>query len=382
MYSGGSHIVIFSANYLPNIGGVERFTEGVSRALVDLGITVTIVTNNVFGLPCRELLADGIDVLRIPCYPLVGGRLPLPKPNSEFRQLVSELTDRACDGVLVNTRFYFHSLLGMRFANKKGLRPIVLDHGSAYLTFGNAALDVLVRMYEQIITIIGKRYKPAYYGISQKSVEWLRTFGITAEGVISNSIDAVAYRSMSSGRDFRSEFGIGQESLLLTFTGRLIPEKGISALLEMMRLLDGEDVDLIIAGDGPLLSEVESSALGSVHYAGRLDQHDIAALLMCTDLFCLPTRSEGFSTSLLEAASCGTPFLVTDVGGARELAPDDTYGFVANSSNPEEFAALVRGLTGDQLRLKDMGARCRRRVEEQYSWKSVAEDVITAVGLS
>lgn len=169
--------------------------------------------------------------MRLPCFPLIDGRFPLPKLNAVRRRLLKELAAREFDGVLVNARFYSHSILGMRFARSKGLTPIVLDHGSAYLSFGNLILDPCVRFYERVITELGKRYEASYYGISQKSAEWLKTFGIKARGVISNSIDAEKFRQSSAGRDFRKELNLDSSDVLVAFVGRFIPEKGIAAIV-------------------------------------------------------------------------------------------------------------------------------------------------------
>lgn len=373
------HYMIFSANFLPNIGGVERFTDGLSGALVEMGHQVTIVTNNTFGLASTETLRDGIDIIRLPCFPLIGGRMPLPKPSGEFRSLWRSLQSLKFDGVIVNTRFYAHSLLGVWLARRHGLTPLVLDHGSAYLTFGNPILDVMVRLYEHGITALVKRFNPNFYGISLKSVEWLKTFGIQALGVINNSIDAASYRLQASNRSFREELAISADCLLVTFTGRFIPEKGISVLIEMMRLLEDEPIHLVMAGDGPLRKMVDESCLENIHIVGRLDAPDIASLLMDSDLFCLPTRSEGFSTSLLEAVACGTPFLSTDVGGARELAPDDSYGFVMESADAAAFASVVRAVANKKEDLKVMGVRCRQRAESQCSWQFAAERVVSCL---
>lgn len=87
-------------------------------------------------------------------------------------------------------------------------RAVVLDHGSAYLSFNQPFLDYFVRRYEDWITDRVKTFEPDFYGISSKSVEWLQHFNIGAKGVISNSINASIYRSISSGRDFRSELGV------------------------------------------------------------------------------------------------------------------------------------------------------------------------------
>lgn len=369
-------IVLFSANYLPNIGGIERFTEGLALALADLGNSVTIVTNNVFNLEPFELLRDDVQIIRLPCFPLVGGRLPIPRKNKQFNDLLRRLESQPCDGVLINARFYAHTFIGLSFSKKKGLEPIVLDHGSAYLTFGNKYLDIAVRAYENAVTALVKRASPEFYGISGKSVEWLKHFGIDAQGVIPNSIDATAYRGQASMRRFRAELSIPDNRMLIAFTGRLIPEKGIGLLIDMMRLLESEPVDLVVAGDGPLRTQIEAAGLAHVHLVGRLDQPDIAALLKEADLFCLPTRSEGFSTSLLEAAACGTTSLVTDVGGARELMPDGSYGFVEPNADPRAFADVVRHVLDDEVDVCEMGERCRRRVEEQCSWNAVAKSVL------
>lgn len=369
------HYVIFSANHLPNIGGIERFTDGLSGALAQMGHQVTIVTNNTFGLSSYETLQERVDIVRFPCFPLIGGRMPIPKFNSEFKGLWNKLMGLCCDGVLINARFYVHTLLGLKLAKIHGLTPVVLDHGSAYLTFGNPIIDVAVKLYEHCITSLVKLAKPDFYGISQKSVEWLRHFGIQAKGVISNSIDAKAYRAQASRRVFREELGIPDDNLMLAFTGRFIPEKGISVLIEMMGILENDPVHLVMAGDGPLSGEVDRAGLDKIHVVGRLDAPDIAALLMESDLFCLPTRSEGFSTSLLEAAACGTPFLATDVGGARELALGSPNWEIVPSPDARVFADRVEMALCGKLTLEEVGEINRVGVESEYSWPAVARQV-------
>lgn len=219
--------------------------------------------------------------------------------------------------MLVNTRFYLHSLVGVQFAENKGLRAVVLDHGSAYLTLGSELLDWVIERYEDGITAWLKPRDVDFYGISKKSVEWLGHFGIEAKGVISNALDAEAYRAQTSGRRFRKELGIDRPVLLVSFVGRLVVEKGIRPLLEAMGSLQSEGIYLAVAGEGPLKDEIEACGLPNVHMLGRLDSPDVAALLADSDVLCLPTRSEGFATTLLEAAACGTPCLISNGGGKR-----------------------------------------------------------------
>lgn len=379
MALAGDTYCIFSANYLPSLGGVEKYTYNLANELVSEGHGACVVTNNVFDLCGHEVLANGVEIVRLPCHSLFDGRLPMPRLNREYQRRVRDLKDRDWRGVLVNTRFYPHSLLGADVASACGVRPIVCDHGSAYLTFGNKVADVAVKAWEHAITARIKRCDADFYAVSARSLEWLKTFGIEGKGVLSNSIDAVQYRKSAAARDFRSELGVPEENLLVSFVGRFIPEKGVGALLETMKLLGGCPITLLMAGDGPLRNVIEDAHLDNVRLVGRLDQPNVAALLQQSDVYCLPSRSEGFSTSLLEASACGTPALVTAVGGTDELIPDDSYGQVIHEPlNPEVLRDRLLRMESDRDGLKQMGLRARDLVERDYSWSQTAHAFVRA----
>lgn len=378
---GGGTYAIFSAQYPPHLGGIEVFTRSVAQALVSRGDRVTVVTNDTEELGAGVDWDEGVEVVRLPCVPLVSGRLPLPIYSGEGRRLRRELDERDFDGVLVNARFYPHSLYGMRLARSKGLRPVVLDHGSAYLSFSNLVLDPIVRFYERRITSWGRKFGAAYYGISQKSAEWLETFGIRACGVIPNAIDGAQYRSCASLRNYREEFGLNASSFVVAFVGRLIPEKGVSQIIEASRVpeLRERGVTFVLAGDGPLANVVGAAEGDGLRWVGRLSRGDTAALLSQANVMCLPTRSEGFSTTLLEASACGCPSVITDVGGARELIPDERFGTIVPSQDVEEIvSALVRLFDNPDV-LKEQARLCASIVESQYSWDSTAAAVERAL---
>lgn len=371
-------ICIYSANYLPNIGGIEKFTERLSLQLCSMGHQVTIVTNNIFDLPDVETLNSGLEIYRLPCYPLVGGRFPLPKKNARFDRLIGELFKRPFDGILINARFYPHSFIGVKHAERCGVKPVLIDHGSAYLTFGNLFLDVFVVAYEHLVTALLKRHQVDFYGISNASLRWLRTFRIEGLGVINNSIDADEYLSGASTRSFVKELGIGGDSFVVCFTGRLIPEKGINELLGAAELLKNDGIEFLMAGDGPLKAVVNNRNLRNVHLLGKLSQADIAALLKQCDVFCLPTRSEGFSTSLLEAAACCCAPVVTNVGGVEELIPSSKYGVVLLDQSPASIAKSIHSLSSNRERVSDISENIGRRVRRLFSWEETASKVIRA----
>ncbi|MDE6234059.1 MAG: glycosyltransferase, partial [Lachnospiraceae bacterium] len=77
---------IFSAQYLPHMGGVERYTYYLSKELIKLGNKVTVVTSKVSGLPEHEI-SEGIEIYRMPSYNLMDGRLPVLKPGRKTRNV-------------------------------------------------------------------------------------------------------------------------------------------------------------------------------------------------------------------------------------------------------------------------------------------------------
>lgn len=280
----------------------------------------------------------------------------------------------------MNTRFYPLSLIGARFARRRGLTPLVLEHGAAHLTLGNRALDVAAQGYEHAITALIKRMRPRFYAVSQQGLRWLKHFGIEGAGVLPNAIDAAAFRAQASARSFRTEHGIAPETMAVAFVGRLVPEKGIVPLVSAMGKLAAAHVpvELLVAGDGPLRSQLARALPANVHLLGTLGAPDVAALLTEADLYCLPSRSEGFAISLLEAATCGTPSLVTDVGIARDLAPDERFGTILPAAEPDAIATALAALAAHPERLRTQGAAVRERVEARYSWEATTRLLIDA----
>lgn len=359
---------IFSAQYLPHVGGVETFTANLSHQLVLGGERVCVVTSARDDAPEVETQEDGVRIVRLPSIQLMGGRLPLSRHGSRERSLLSAASGLGVDRVLVNTRFYGTSVTGLRFARDIHVPAVLLDHGSAWLTFGRGeALDAAAHAWERHMTARDASLGATFAGISEKSAAWLATFGIKTSLVIPNAIDGAAFRGESSGRDFRFELGIPEDKTLVAFVGRLAPEKGPERLLAAMELL-GERCACVLAGEGTLRPQLERGLPANAHLVGNLGHADLSALLSQADVFCLPTRSEGFCTSLLEAGAWGVPCVVPDVGGAREVLCHDgnTFGCITPDREPATMADGIRQVvaawTSEQAR------ELRAHVERDLSW--------------
>lgn len=365
-------ICIFSALFPPSIGGVENYSFNLAKELINCGNRVLVVTNNTHRQKSHQVMDNGIEIYRLPCVSILNGRLPLPRINAEFRKSIIEIESHPIDNILINTRFYPHTILGLRTAVRKKTIPIILEHGSNYLTLGNAILDSAIRTYEHLITAYIRKYPAQYYGVSKKACQWLGTYGLSAAGVIPNAIDPKSLDIAAKSPSARKKFTV-------VFIGRLVPEKGIKQLIAAADLLkEYTDIEFMIIGSGPLMQWIKANKGRNVTILGALPHERTLELLSQGDALCLPSRSEGFSTILLESAALGITPITTNVGGVDELIPDNTYGIILEDSMPSSIAEAVHHIYKNPTLKNAIGKRLQKRTLEEFTWNRTARRLLEA----
>lgn len=144
---------------------------------------------------------------------------------------------------------------------------------------------------------------------------------------------------------------------------------------------------LVFVGDGPDRPEA-ADQVASLGLADRVvflgKQDSVAELLACADLFLLPSESESFGLSALEAMSSGVPVVATSVGGLEEVVEEGVAGFLRPVGDVEAMAAAAITLLGDDATWKRYSADARR-VAERFRIDTVVpmyeryyEEVLTA----
>ena len=411
---------VFSALYAPHTGGVETYTAGIAAELARRGSRVTVVTCRLSNsCPLREVQENGVEIVRLPSLSLMDGRLPLLRRGAAFRREMDALASASFDRVIVNTRFYGLSLAGARFAQSTHTPAVIVEHGSAHLSLGNVALDAVVEAYEHRATKRIAACGLPFAAVSQAAAQWLGHFGLTCSGIVPNALDAEEYARAASNRSFREELGISPETLLVAFVGRLVPEKGVSEILKAARLVCAEGgkggigleaeggasteaevkgkydtganananakaddgaaaYAFAFAGTGPLAQDVRKAAETLPVFAlGHLDAPDVAALLREANMLCLPSRSEGFATVLLEAAAMGCMPIVTNVGGAHELgvtfAEETSTGVLLPNMRADSIAQSLLWARTHNDECRSRGKRLAREVRDNHSWSSTAD---------
>ena len=369
-------VCIVTSQYLPHVGGVENYVDNLSRELAKRGHEITILTSEMENVPSYEK-KGGIEIYRLPTKQFMGGRFPVLKQNRALRQFTKQFRTRHFDVMLVNMRFYFISLYAVRLAKKMGVRCVMLDHGSSHLNTGGKLTTKLSEWFEHGITFLEKRYCKEFAGVSKASLEWIRHFGIRSDLLFPNAVDVEAFERFVSAQtfDFRKKYGIPKDDIVISFVGRLTVEKGIDRLVNAVKRIDAErrDVWLLAAGNGYLLEKLTPIKSERTHFVGQIGSAEVAALLSQSNIFCLPSFSEGFPTCVLEAGVCRSFVITTYRGDAKEVILNREYGIIL-PDNAEDgvYDAIKSVLDRPEYRARATEL-CYERIVQNYTWRHTAD---------
>jgi glycosyltransferase involved in cell wall biosynthesis len=182
--------------------------------------------------------------------------------------------------------------------------------------------------------------------------------------VIHNGVEPLEPPTSAERAAARAGFGIGASTIVGAWIGSLDEHKDpltpIAAVSELAR--SGTDVALLVAGDGPLASQVERDLPPSVHVLGY--RSDVRPVLAAADFFVLSSVREGLSFAVLEAMSLGLVPVVSDAPGNPEAVGD--AGIVVPFGDKAEFAQAFARLASDDEERCALGERARERVMRDF----------------
>lgn len=192
------------------------------------------------------------------------------------------------------------------------------------------------------------------------------------------ALDGFESLDPDAGRQLRRDLGIGDDEVVLTFVGRLVPIKRVDLLLRAVAsALAGARLRLLVVGDGELAPELEDLCrrLGigaAVSFLGY--RRDLPAIAAATDVAVLASANEGTPVALIEAATAGLPAVATRVGGVSEVVTEET-GVLVPPGNAEALAAAITRLARDPELRARLGAAARERALRRHSAPRLIADM-------
>lgn len=372
--------VIFSALYPPHIGGFESYASGLAHALKLMGMRVIVITLRTSSkLPERERQADGVEVFRLPNHTMEGYDRPQPLHDTTYSALMRKVKSIKPDRVIAIGISSTLTVDALSFAKEQNIPAIVIGYETTHHAL---PVGVVNRFFERkehaTMTKIASFGYP-FYAVSQSAFDWLSHFNVQGAGVIPKGFDMDTFARHASARDFRNELWLSDSAYVVAFVGKLEERKGVSALLAAAQSPELSHMTFLFAGKGPMLSRVQKAG-ANVHALGYLSPNDVAALLSTADVYCLPSHSEGFAPTLLEAAAMGTPIIATDVGGAREVGVGTIGGFMLRDSSKEAIIEALIWAYKHRGLFEQSGAALQQHAWNHLTWDNSAMLLLQAFG--
>jgi len=365
----------FSAQYLPTVGGVERYTFNIARLLVERGHSVTVITSLKNGLPENETDEHGVNVIRLPSFLLMNGRFPVVK-ITKFWKEVKQLFSQGIDFCVIQTRFYPLSVVAAVACKIYSCPAAVIDHSTGHMPMGKGIIGKIAAFYEHAACSVIKACGHDFYGVSVEVSRWLEHFGVKSAGQLYNAIDisAINKELNDSVRDFRKELNLDDNSRIISFAGRLIEEKGVEILIEAYKKCNLNNIALLIAGDGPLYDKLKSQNTEGVCLLGSLSHSNTLQLMAQSDIYCLPTLyAEGFPTTFLEATARGCPVITTATGGTTEFILNRDYGIVIENLTRANLAIELEKALSDKLWRKTAAENAFENLQRNFTWTKTSD---------
>ena len=361
-------LALFSDTYAPQVNGVARTLERLVDAVVARGGTV-----RVFTVRDPESTAAS-HVERYPSVPFWAyEQLRLSWPS---RALVDAQL-RAFGPTLVHAATEF----GVGLAGRRAARAHVVPFVSSYHT----SFSAYAKYYH-----LGMLAKPGWrfmrwfhngglrtYCPTQAIVDEVNAEGFTHTAVWSRGVDTNRFAPRFRSATLREQFGARDDTLVVTYVGRLAEEKGLDVALRALEVVNAARpgrIRFMAVGDGPYEAAVHRRAPPGSWLPGKLLGDALSEAYASGDVFLFPSTTDTFGNVLLEAMASGLPVIGADVGPTREqLAPD--RGWLVAPGDAAAFAGALIALVDDRERLV---AAQRRALEfaASKSWDGVWDALI------
>lgn len=212
---------------------------------------------------------------------------------------------------------------------------------------------------------------------SEETKQQVIQHGIQNVHIWSRGVDCEKFHPNIDKNEVREKYKI-KEKYVLSYVGRLAPEKDLDILVNISKSLPehiSKQIRWLVIGEGPMKSELENQAPDNMTFTGYQKGNSLSKLYASSDLFIFPSTTETFGNVVLEALACGTPAIGANAGGVKEIIKHNKTGFLCKPRGTDDFVTNITNLLQDPVKLKDMSYEARKEALSR-SWNAIFEDLL------
>jgi|LGVE01.1.fsa_nt_gb glycosyltransferase involved in cell wall biosynthesis len=373
-------IGLFIDTYYPNIDGVVVVVDNYAKNLQNMG-------NSIFvGAPGKEEHNEGIDYNVYRCKEITKEKWVYSWPMAKFdRKFKKRIKEEKPDIIHIHSPFGV-GRAGLRLAKKLNIPVVATMHSQFHQDFYKATKSkIITKKLTQSIVNLFERCDEVF--VMNESLRELLVdeYGYTGKTrIVPNATD------MDYPKDPKkllkmanSHFNLKEDEPVFLFVGRLIENKGIVFMAEVIRELKDKGLDskMVYVGTGPdediLRKKVEELSLeDNIIMAGKImDRELLASIYLRADLFLFPSIYDTDGLVRKEAGANKTPSILARGTLASNLIVDNDTGFLADFE-VEAFAKKVYEVMNDKELLAKVGENTYTK--DHINWEKAVKNAESA----
>ena len=344
-----------------HLAGLEIAAYNIAKYLAERNHEVHVITTLDKGLP-KESTEEGFYVHRFKT-----SKIPILRTVSYYMKSLFVVKKINPDIVHVQTIFLALSgLLIKKFLHKP------------YVVYGRGSDVYLSWRFKNLISKPILKNADAIIALTEDMKRGIQKIWDRDAFVVPNGIDLDRFENLSR-EEFRKRLKIEEAEKIIIFVGGLRPVKGVKYLIEAMKIIidKNRNTKLFIVGDGEEREYLENLVRNlnlekHINFIGQVPNEEVREYMAASNVFILPSLSEGFPVTVVEAMASGLPIVATNVRGLPEIVKDGENGFLVEPKNLEEIADKVLLLLKNEELRKRISKRNKEEVKK-YSWKNIVE---------
>jgi glycosyltransferase involved in cell wall biosynthesis len=355
------NILQICANYPPILGGHGIYAQNLSLELSKMGVNTCVLTFNPINVS-NVTLVDKLPVTRVNALFLNSIEYPIYDPTL-VSQISKIVKNNEIDVINSHTRFFTSTFFAALYRKlNKDVLLVHTEHGAGPLVHKNKLVCSVCNFYDSTIGKWSIQSADVPIAIGPSSKRFMQFLGCHKDiEIIPNSINCSEFEKLSQSIDKSNE------SVVITYIGRLVESKGLSDLIHVFSEIEKYyDVKLLIVGKGPdeykFRQLVSLLKLNNVEFLGF--RSDIANILSLTDIFVSPSHYDSVPTTILEAGCLGTRVVVSNIGDVSYIVGND-YPYLYNVNSLETLRNhLVKIIEESDFKAKQL----QERIYDTFNW--------------
>lgn len=291
-----------------------------------------------------------------------------------LRKDLKNIIDKEKPDISIVAKYIFYPVFMIPFLKKR--MPVItfIDTYPGIIWFTRSTLiNFLTKIYYHIIGRLYLKKSNHVVLMHEELIESTKRLGISKYSIIHNGITLNKLKA-NKPKDIKKKPG----EIIITYVGRLEAVKGYDILIQAARqlLTKYDNIRFLFAGEVAGNKNIKDLPKHKkIEYLGY--RTDIKDILLISDIFVMPSFSEGLPNGVMEAMAMKLPCIVTNVpGGMRILIRDGKEGLRFNKGNSSDLAIKIEKLIKNKELRLILGNNARKRIEQNFDFNESINDWI------